>query len=205
MCTVIVPIINAATKDHNLGERERREGDGDCGAPCGERDLIAPVTPGSLLILLAIEYHSILKYWNTCGQLLQKILISHLALVTPGLYNTLDLKLFIPLTPILKHLTMQWPASVRPMYPHTELPTIQCRAIERSAVYWSVEVQSRASWVSAGAADSSIGLENPSSGRPPTHKPLLPQTLLPPLLLKPQKLPPYIPAVWCYLKKGTVL
>ena len=133
MCTVIVPIINAATKDHNLGERERREGDGDCGAPCGERDLIAPVTPGSLLILLAMEYHSILKYlWSTITE------NTHFALGisdVSGLYNTLDLKLFITLTPILKHLTMQWPASVRPMYPHTELPCIQCRAIERSAVY----------------------------------------------------------------------
>ena len=85
MCTVIVPIINAATKDHNLGERERREGDGDCGAPCGERDLIAPVTPGSLLILLAIEYHSILKYlWSTITE------NTHFALVTSldYIYNT---------------------------------------------------------------------------------------------------------------------
>ena len=101
--------------------------------PWGERDLIAPVTPGSLLILLAIEYHSILKYlWSTITE------NTHFALGisdVSGLYNTLDLKLFIPLTPILKHLTMQWPASVRPMYPPTELPTIQCRAIEKSAVY----------------------------------------------------------------------
>ena len=69
MCPVIVPIINAATKDHNLGERERGERVmGTVEPPWCERDLIAPVTPGSLLILLAIEYHSILilKYlWST--------------------------------------------------------------------------------------------------------------------------------------------
>ena len=58
---------------------------------------------------------------------------------------------------------------------------VQSRAVQHrgvSALYTqyckgSAEQSSAAYGVSAGAADSSIGLENPSSVGPPTYKPLL--------------------------------